>query len=154
LRIALVSDIHLGPFLGRGHTERIVATINRLDPDIVAVVGDLVDGRVAELRPAAAPLANLRARHGSFFVTGDHEYYAGHEGWVEEFRWLGVRPLRYERLLIVLSGAVVDLGGVNGVQGGEVGDGPDLAKALGGRVPAHPVVLLAHQPVVAKEAAR
>lgn len=154
LRIALVSDIHLGPFLGRGHTERIVATINRLDPDIVAVVGDLVDGRVAELGPAAAPLANLRARHGSFFVTGNHEYYSGHEEWVEEVRRLGLRPLRNERLQIVHNGAVLDLAGVNDIQGGEFGDGPDFAKALGDRDPANPVVLLAHQPVVAKEAAR
>jgi hypothetical protein len=154
LRIALVSDIHLGPMLGREHTERIVATINRLDPDIVAVVGDLVDGSVAELGPAAAPLADLRARHGSFFVTGNHEYYSGHEQWVEEVHRLGLRPLRNERLQIVHNGAVLDLAGVNDVNGEDFGDGPDFAKALGDRDPANPVVLLAHQPVVAKEAAR
>ncbi|MEU1399786.1 metallophosphoesterase, partial [Micromonospora zamorensis] len=66
LRIATVSDIHLGPLRGRAHTERIVAAINRLDADLVAVVGDLVDGSVAELGSAAAPLRDLRSRYGSF----------------------------------------------------------------------------------------
>ncbi|NEE60960.1 metallophosphoesterase, partial [Streptomyces sp. SID8455] len=74
-RIAVVSDIHIGPILGRAHTRRIVDTINSTSPDLVAVVGDLVDGSVADLGSAAEPLAGLRSRHGSFFVTGNHEYF-------------------------------------------------------------------------------
>ncbi|HZN17379.1 MAG TPA: metallophosphoesterase [Micromonosporaceae bacterium] len=154
LRIALVSDIHLGPVLGRRSTERVVNVINGLDADLVAVVGDLVDGTVEELGPAAAPLRGLRSRYGTFFVTGNHEYYSGYEPWIDEVARLGMRPLRNERVEIVHRGAALDLAGVNDVAGRDYGDGPDFARALDGRDPSRPVVLLAHQPIQAFEAAR
>ncbi len=149
-RIALVSDIHLGALLGRSHTERVVAAVNALDADIVAVVGDLVDGTVEDLGPAAEPLRGLRARRGAYFVTGNHEYFSGHEAWVEHVGELGLRVLRNAR--VEIDG--LDLAGVNDATGGSVGDPPDYDLALGGRDPARPVVLLAHQPVQAHEAAR
>ncbi|MEU7609054.1 metallophosphoesterase [Micromonospora sp. NPDC049204] len=157
LRIATVSDIHLGPLRGRAHTERIVAAINRLDADLVAVVGDLVDGSVAELGPAAAPLRDLRSRYGSFFVTGNHEYYSGVEEWVQEVDRLGLRVLQNQRQEIRARGGVLDLAGVNDLDatgGSGLAAGPDFAAALGDRDPSRPVVLLAHQPLAAVEAAR
>ncbi|WBB73742.1 metallophosphoesterase [Micromonospora sp. WMMD1128] len=155
LRIATVSDIHLGPLRGRAHTERIVAMINRLDADLVAVVGDLVDGTVAELGEAAAPLRDLRSRYGSFFVTGNHEYYSGVEEWVREVDRLGLRVLQNERQEIRARGGVLDLAGVNDVTAAGTGLAApaDYAAALGDRDPSRPVVLLAHQPVAAHEAA-
>ncbi|WP_327038861.1 metallophosphoesterase [Micromonospora maris] len=156
LRIATVSDIHIGPLRGRLHTERIVAAINRLDADLVAVVGDLVDGTVAELGEAAAPLRDLRARHGSYFVTGNHEYYSGVEEWVAEVDRLGLRVLQNERLEIATRNGVLDLAGVNDVSaaGTGVAAPADYAAALADRDPSRPVVLLAHQPVAAFEAAK
>ncbi|WP_433283976.1 metallophosphoesterase [Micromonospora sp. CA-244673] len=156
LRIATVSDIHLGPLRGRAHTERIVAMINRLDADLVAVVGDLVDGSVAELGPAAEPLRDLRSRYGSFFVTGNHEYYSGVEEWVREVDRLGLRVLQNERQEIRARGGVLDLAGVNDVTatGTGLAAPADYAAALGDRDPSRPVVLLAHQPVAAHEAAK
>ena len=156
LRIATVADIHLGPLAGRAHAERIVAAINRLDADIVAVVGDLVDGSVAELGEAAAPVRDLRARYGSFFVTGNHEYYSGVEEWVVELDRLGLEVLQNERREIAARGGVLDLAGVNDPTGDGMGaaEGPDFDAALGGRDPSRPVVLLAHQPVQVHEAAR
>ncbi|WP_311931801.1 metallophosphoesterase [Microbispora sp. H11081] len=155
LRIAAVSDIHLGPLTGRGHAERIVRMINGLEADAVAIVGDLVDGTVAELGPIATPLRSLESRYGAYFVTGNHEYYtsAGPEEWIEELRSLGIRPLRNERVEIRHGGAVLDLAGVNDLNGAPSGDGPDFGKALGGRDADRPVVLLAHQPVQVTEAA-
>ncbi|MGC5660507.1 metallophosphoesterase [Micromonospora sp. WMMD723] len=156
LRIATVSDIHLGPLRGRAHTERIVAMINRLDADLVAVVGDLVDGSVAELGEAAEPLRDLRSRYGSFFVTGNHEYYSGVEEWVAEVDRLGLRVLQNERQEIRARGGVLDLAGINDVTADGTGvAGPaDFTAALGGRDASRPVVLLAHQPVAAREAAK
>ncbi|MEX0173223.1 metallophosphoesterase [Streptomyces sp. LMG1-1-1.1] len=150
-RIAVVSDIHLGPILGRAHTQRIVDTINSAQPDLIAVVGDLVDGTVENLGPAAEPLARLRARHGSFFVTGNHEYFSGADAWVDHVRELGLRPLRNERVEIA---AGFDLAGVDDVAGEREGQGPDFVRALGDRDRARAAVLLAHQPVVVHDAVR
>lgn len=147
-RIAVVSDIHLGPILGRAHTRRIVDTINATSPDLVAVVGDLVDGTVADLGTAAEPLAGLEARHGSYFVTGNHEYFSGAAEWVDHVRELGLRPLENARVEI----AGFDLAGVNDVAGESEGQGPDFAAALGDRDRSRASVLLAHQPVVIDDA--
>ncbi|NEC91915.1 metallophosphoesterase [Streptomyces sp. SID12501] len=142
-RIAVVSDIHLGPVLGRGFAQKVVDTINSTQPDLIAVVGDLVDGSVEDLGPAAAPLAQLRARHGAFFVTGNHEYFSGAEQWVEEVRRLGLRPLENARVEL----PAFDLAGVNDIAGESEGQGPDFTKALGDRDTSRASVLLAHQPV-------
>ncbi|MER5770592.1 metallophosphoesterase [Streptomyces sp. NPDC001985] len=149
LRIAVVSDIHLGPILGRGHTRRIVDTINSAQPDLVAIVGDMVDGTVADLGTAAEPLRGLRARHGSFFVTGNHEYYSGADEWVDHVRELGLRPLENER--VEIAGGF-DLAGVNDIEGENTGQGPDFVRALGDRDRSRASVLLAHQPVVIHDA--
>ncbi|MFC9247297.1 metallophosphoesterase [Streptomyces sp. NPDC057136] len=147
-RIAVVSDIHLGPVLGRAHTRRIVDTINRTRPDLIAVVGDLVDGSVADLGTAAEPLAGLQARHGSYFVTGNHEYFSGAAQWVDHVRELGLHPLENAR--VEIDG--FDLAGVNDVAGESEGQGPDFVRALGDRDRSRASVLLAHQPVVIHDA--
>lgn len=147
-RIAVVSDIHLGPILGRAHTQRIVDTVNRTQPDLIAVVGDLVDGSVADLGPAAEPLARLRSRHGSFFVTGNHEYYSGAAQWVDHVRELGLHPLENAR--VEIDG--FDLAGVNDIGGESEGQGPDFDRALGDRDRSRAAVLMAHQPVLIDEA--
>ncbi|MGW6654571.1 hypothetical protein AMK23_02605 [Streptomyces sp. CB02130] len=147
-RIAVVSDIHIGPILGRAHTRRIVDTINATSPDLVAVVGDLVDGSVADLGSAAEPLAALSARHGSYFVTGNHEYFSGAEQWVDHVRELGLVPLENAR--VEIEG--FDLAGVNDIAGETEGQGPDFGRALGDRDRGRAAVLMAHQPVVIHDA--
>ncbi|MFE1922655.1 metallophosphoesterase [Streptomyces asoensis] len=149
-RIAVVSDIHLGPVLGRGFAQRVVDTINATQPDLIAVVGDLVDGSVKDLGPAAAPLAGLKAREGSFFVTGNHEYFSGAEQWVEEVRRLGLDPLENARTELPWF----DLAGVNDIAGGSEGHGPDFARALDDRDTTRACVLMAHQPVQIHDAVR
>ncbi len=149
-RIAVVSDIHLGPTLGRAHTRRVVETINRTAPDLVAVVGDLVDGSVADLAPAAEPLRELRSRHGAYFVTGNHEYYSGADQWVDHVRELGIHPLENART--ELPG--FDLAGINDLAGASRHAGPDYERALGDRDPSRAAVLLAHQPVTIHDTVR
>ncbi|MFE6841573.1 metallophosphoesterase [Streptomyces sp. NPDC057686] len=149
-RIAVVSDIHLGPVLGRAHTTRIVETVNRTQPDLIAIVGDLVDGNVHDLGSAAEPLRRLRARHGSYFVTGNHEYFSGARQWIDHVRELGLTPLENARRAL----PHFDLAGVNDVQGETEGHGPDFTAALGDRDRARAAVLMAHQPVVIHDAVR
>ncbi|MER6200237.1 metallophosphoesterase [Streptomyces sp. NPDC001586] len=149
-RIAVVSDVHLGPVLGRAHTQRIVDTVNRTQPDLIAIVGDLVDGSVPDLGPAAEPLRRLSARHGSYFVTGNHEYFSGAQQWIDHVRELGLNPLENARRAL----PHFDLAGVNDIQGELEGKGPDFQAALGDRDRSRAAVLLAHQPVVIHDAVR
>jgi len=149
-RIAVVSDIHLSSVLGRRFAQRVTDTINATQPDLITVVGDLVDGDVDELAASVEPLRGLRSRHGTFFVTGNHEYFSGAEQWVEKVRELGWQPLENART--ALPG--FDLAGVNDLGGESTGQGPDFGKALGDRDPTRAAVLLAHQPVVIHDAVR
>lgn len=152
-RMAVVSDVHLGPLAGRAHTERIVRMINEQEPDLVAIVGDLVDGTVEELGRAAEPLRDLQAREGTFFVTGNHEYFVDDtNSWLRELDRLGVQTLRNDNTAIRRGAAAFDLVGVNDVGGIERGDGPDFDRALGGLDESRPTILLAHQPIQVTEA--
>ena len=98
--LAQISDVHVGPTIKRGFLARIVAKVNLLDADLIAITGDLVDGKVAELAGHVAPLAGLRSRHGTFFVTGNHEYYSGAHAWVVELRRLGLTVLMNEHVVL------------------------------------------------------
>ena len=109
--IAQLSDIHVGPTIRHGYIQRIVDVVNRLEADAIAITGDLVDGSVAELREHIAPLAGLRARLGTFVVTGNHEYYAGAHAWIAELRRLGLTVLLNEHVLLAaerVEGAQTD----------------------------------------------
>jgi uncharacterized protein len=153
-RIAVVSDIHVGPLTGRAHTERIVEMINETAPDLVAIVGDVVDGTVDELGPAAEPLQDLASREGTFFVTGNHEYFVEDPfSWLRELERLGVQPLRNESTAIRRGTAAFDLAGVNDISGESHSDAPDFDRALTGLDSSRPTILLAHQPILVEEAA-
>ncbi|RBM13088.1 hypothetical protein DI005_32215 [Prauserella sp. PE36] len=145
-RIALISDVHLGPIVGRSFTERIVELINAERPDVVAIAGDLVDGDVKHLAEAAAPLGDLRSTHGTFYVTGNHEYYSGYRQWLDHLPSLGVRPLRNEHVDIEHNGGTFHLAGINDHTGYQWQDPGDVARAVEGRDADRAVVMLAHQP--------
>jgi predicted MPP superfamily phosphohydrolase len=153
-RIVQLSDVHVGQTIGKGFIEALVAQVNALQPDLIAITGDLVDGSVEHLADAVAPLAGLKARHGVFFVTGNHEYYSGVAEWLPFLTGLGIRVLRNERVAVGHDGMAFDLAGVDDWLADGLGHGPDLPKALAGRDPDRPVVLLAHQPRAIFEAAR
>lgn len=154
--LAQITDLHVGPTIGEREVRRVVDQVNALRPDVVAVTGDLVDGSVEELRRAVEHLGRLQARHGVFFVTGNHEYYSGVGAWLAELSRLGLRVLRNERVTMGDAGASFDLAGIDdyGARGMRNGHGPDLAGALDGREPDRSLVLLAHQPRGVGEAVR
>jgi len=143
--IVQISDIHVGPTIGRSFIDQIVRTINALSPDLVAITGDLVDGSVAELGPLVEPLKDLRAKDGVFFVTGNHEYYSGVDAWIGHLRTLGVRVLRNERVALRDG---LDLAGVDDTSAKSFGrgHGQDVPRAMEGRDESRAIVLLAHQP--------
>ncbi len=140
-RIAQLSDLHVGPTIRRRFVESVVERTNGLAPDLVAVTGDVADGLVPELREHVEPLAGLRAPHGTFFVTGNHEYYWDVRGWTSELARLGVDVLENEHRLVVHGSGRLLLAGVT-----DLSAAPDPVQALAGAPDSHVRVLLAHQP--------
>ena len=151
-RIAQISDIHIGPVLDRRFAAGLTAAVNALEADLVVITGDLVDGPVEHLSDDVAPFSELRAPHGVFFITGNHDIYSGDIAWAEQVRTLGIRVLRNER--VEIGGAAgFDLAGVDDHRGDwRTSSTEDLGAALEGRDPARPLVLLAHDPSTFKRA--
>jgi predicted MPP superfamily phosphohydrolase len=138
--IAQITDLHVGPTIKKAFVERIVARVNRLNVDLIAITGDLVDGTVEDLSLHTAPLAELLAPHGVYFVTGNHEYYSGEKAWTAELR----------------RGASLVIAGVTDFTAHhyDPAQQSDPAAALRGAPPgAGAKILLAHQPSSAAAAA-
>ena len=119
LRIAQISDLHIGPTLRRSYVQRVVDQVLKLEPDLIAVTGDLVDGRVRALEAQAGPLAQLKAPMGVYYVTGNHEYYWGAQDWIAKTRHLGMVPLINENRIARHRGAKVLVGGVTDRSAGQ-----------------------------------
>ncbi len=154
--IAQISDLHVGPTIKRGFVMDIVARVNRLEADLIAVTGDLVDGSVHDLSAHTAPLAGLRARHGVYFVTGNHEYYSGETEWTAEIRRLGLTVLKNEHVVVEHDGASLVLAGVTDYAAHyfDPQQRSDPQAALHGAPEgAGARILLAHQPSTAAAAA-
>jgi len=154
--IAQISDIHVGPTIKGGYLRSIVERVNGLGADMVAITGDLVDGSVGDLGPHVASLAELSSRHGTFFVTGNHEYYSGVHAWVRELRGLGVRVLLNEHVVLEHAESAIVIAGVTDPSAHhfEPRHRSSPETALAG-APRHATVrvLLAHQPKSAHAAA-
>jgi predicted MPP superfamily phosphohydrolase len=149
LTIVQISDIHVGPTIKQSYVDAIVTEVNRLQADVIAVTGDVVDGSVVQLGEHTRPLGRLKARHGAFLVTGNHEYYSGADEWIAEFRRLGLRVLMNEHVVVEHNGASFVMAGVTDYSAGNFNDShrsdpagavrhaPDEARVR---------ILLAHQP--------
>ncbi len=147
-RIVQITDIHAGPTVKRSFIGRVVREVNALEADIIAVTGDLVDGSVEHLAAEVAPVGELSARHGVFFVTGNHEYYVGVRPWLAEIERLGLIVLENDGRVIERDGARLLVAGVNDFDGGH-GPGhhlsdPEAARENTGEVDT--AILLGHQP--------
>jgi|HubBroStandDraft_5_1064220.scaffolds.fasta_scaffold03713_3 predicted MPP superfamily phosphohydrolase len=147
--IAQISDVHVGSQIKQKYVDAIVDAVNGLDPDLIAVTGDLVDGTVHDLSRHIAPLGRLSARHGTFLVTGNHEYYSGERAWTAEFRRLGLRVLLNEHVVVRHGGAPLVVAGVTDYSAHHFDpqQRSDPTAALAGApTDAGAKILLAHQP--------
>lgn len=149
LRIVQISDIHVGPTIRREAIAQLVAEVNALEPDLIAVTGDLVDGSVAALRPHVEPLRDLSAPLGSWFVTGNHEYYSGVLSWCDHCAGeLGMQVLVDEHRVVEHKGAQLVIGGVADLRARDLEPEhvSDPHKAFAGAPQGDFRLLLAHQP--------
>lgn len=149
LRIVQISDIHVGPTIRRGAIETLVAEVMALKPDLIAVTGDLVDGSVAALAPHVAPLAALSAPLGTWFVTGNHEYYSGATAWCAHCAdELGMNVLLDEHAVVQHRGADIVIAGVADLHASQIEPSHESSprKAFAGAPQGGFRLLLAHQP--------
>jgi predicted MPP superfamily phosphohydrolase len=154
--IAQITDIHVGPTIKGKYVQGVVNKVNDLNPDIIAITGDIVDGRVHQLAKDTAPLGKLDARYGVYLVTGNHEYYSGAEEWVEEFRRIGLNVLMNEHEIVRHNDTDIVVAGVNDYSAGKViaAHKSDPNAAISGSPADAPKILLAHQPRSADAAAK
>lgn len=155
-RVVQICDLHLGAVLGREFCTRVANRVQALRPDLVVVTGDVVDGSPRQLRDAVAPLAGIRARDGTWLVTGNHECYSGPRRWLQAFQELDL-PVLANRRVRVGGGPgqpSFDLAGVHDASGFSFGIPPRYREALGDRDPDRALLLLAHQPQQVRFAAR
>ena len=161
--VAQISDIHVGPTIKTKYLQRIVTKVNGLNANLIAITGDLVDGSVKDLGHHIAPLSQLTSTHGTFFVTGNHEYYSGAQSWIDALRALGVQVLMNEHVLVHHSidaqdpeTALMVVAGVTDFSAHHFDEAhrSDPHKAMA-NAPDHAVfkMLLAHQPRSAQAAA-
>lgn len=148
LRIVQLSDLHVGPTLGRKWLSDVVARVNEQKPDVVLITGDLVDGLPDKLGPEIQPLKDLTATYGTYFVTGNHEYYSGAPEWITFIEAMGIRVLKNQSVTLQVGAAQLCLAGVNDFQAAGMipGDVSDPEKAVHGCPPGIPIILMAHDP--------
>jgi predicted MPP superfamily phosphohydrolase len=154
-RIVQITDLHLGPTMGRRFMQKVVNIANSLEPDLVALTGDFVDGTVASLAHAVDPITGIRARHGLLFVPGNHEYYWGAAGWIEQFRKLGAQVLLNEHVLVSRGGSSLVIAGVTDYSAGAMlpGHASDPEESIRGAPAGAVKILLAHHPNSCSQAA-
>jgi predicted MPP superfamily phosphohydrolase len=151
LRIAQISDLHVGLTMRRAYVQRVVDMTRELSPDLIALTGDIVDGSVSRLAGQVAPLQALASRDRAFFVLGNHDYYSGAAPWTAHFEGMGFRVLRNTHASLERGRARLVIGGVIDfaarMSDPEARPRPDLA-ADGDASPAFRL-LLAHNPKIA-----
>lgn len=144
LRIAQLSDLHVGATIRRRYVEEVVKRTNGAAPDLIVLTGDMADADPASIVGDLAPLADLRAGHGIFYVTGNHEYYWGADALVKRFAALGARPLLNAHQVFRVGTATVMVAGIPDPVGAQLGQAPDLRAAANGV--ADLKILLSHRP--------
>ena len=146
-RIIHLSDLHISASRKAPWTAELVRCIAELEPDMILMTGDFIDGTVEARRADVEPLAGLRARDGVFGVLGNHEYYFGWSEWTARLEELGVDILFNENRIIRRGDAAIALAGLpDGYSARYGGGAPDARKALEGAPEGAFVILMDHRP--------
>jgi predicted MPP superfamily phosphohydrolase len=149
-RIVQLSDLHHSPFTSREQIERAIETANSLQPDIVALTGDYVSKEREYAAPCAELLGELRPRHGVFAVLGNHDHWTDAALITDLFRAEGITVLINQGMHFEKNGAAFWLAGVDDTMVGL----EDLPLALAGASEQEFKLLLAHNPIILRRAAR
>ncbi len=150
LKIAMLVDIHVGSVNRRDFVQSVVEKTNALNPDLILMPGDFVDGHVAKRSGDLEPLSELRAKLGVYAVTGNHEYYYDLQGWLKTLSGFGVKWLHNENVIIASGDSQLVIAGVPDPTGGN----HNTPKALENSPVNVPVILMDHQPRFARENAK
>jgi predicted MPP superfamily phosphohydrolase len=150
LRIVHLSDFHYGPLVNPEHLERAVRAANDLHADLIALTGDYISQDRGYAAPCAEMVGRLRARHGVFAVLGNHDHWTDAALIADLFRAEGIRVLINEGLRIDLRQETFWLAGVDDTMVGL----EDLPLALAGSSDDELKLLLAHNPIILRRAAR
>lgn len=148
LTIAQVSDLHVGPTIKVDYAKIVVDQVNALKPDLIFFTGDMVDGSVEHLSEDVEPLRELKSKYGTYFVTGNHEYYSGVEQWIRKVEELGMIHLKNEHRILKKGDARLAIAGVTDLMAHHTHKDhkSDPRRAMLGVPRNIPSILLAHQP--------
>src|ERR1041384_1213799 len=149
-RVVQLSDVHHGPFSSREQIEQAVETANRLKPDLIALTGDYISKERHYAAPCAEMLGRLKARHGVYAVMGNHDHWVDAQLLTDLFRAEGITVLINEGMRFEKNGAAFWLAGVDDTMVGL----EDISLALAGSREDEMKLLLAHNPILLRRAAR
>jgi predicted MPP superfamily phosphohydrolase len=154
LKMIQISDLHVGPTIKKPFVEKVIEKVNEVNPDLIVLTGDLIDGTVRNLSAEIEGLSQLKSRYGKFYVTGNHEYYWGAEPWIQFFKKQGITPLLNKHVTISIGNKKLLLCGITDPAALAFSmEGPDLSRSLEGAPKnAYPKILLCHQPKFAESA--
>ena len=148
LRIAHLSDIHVGNTIGREDVAEIVAQTNALDPDLIVITGDMVDGLPEFIGSWLEPMKDFKAKYGTYFVTGNHDHLWDARGWCKFIANLGIRVLDNEHEIITIDNTPLAIAGAIDANGDRRNRKwkCDPEKALANIPPEIFRLMLVHQP--------
>ena len=154
-----ISDIHIGPIIGIHEVREVVEQVNKLNPDLIVISGDLTDLSVGRGGIAMDPLGELQSKYGTYFATGNHDYYTlDMNNLISKLKSLHVIPLLNERVKIVSNTDSKDwfyLAGIEDISTRSLGEENhliDIHAALAGRDKSRTTIVIAHQPNAMREA--
>ncbi|MET3824351.1 putative MPP superfamily phosphohydrolase [Sphingomonas sp. PvP055] len=149
-----LTDLHISRLFPARWTQAVVDRTNALHPDLIVVTGDFIDGSIAMRRADVEPLRRLRAVDGIYAIPGNHEYFFEYDGWMAHFAGMGMHLLPNAHAVLTRGEGQIVLAGVTDLSARATGHpGPDLARALAGAPADAPIILLDHQPRLARAAA-